>query len=286
MLHQYGWVVLTSTGHRAGSLRMAALTRSSSTLATWWGCVWHPTAPRCSSPRHRATCSFCTTWTSPSRWRSAATACCEREGRLSAQVRVATVFKIAKMARTKHIGNGTCPRSLDGGTSASRSAGTPRHGSDSSKIHPHREGQRWWQKGEATLTHSSSVFTLLRLSRPFAEEQPGGLDPRDPWREGPGQLHHLPAASPERLGHAHQVLQQHGRPGGETDATAGSASQNFSVFSVFIHLEKDKAMQIGKLSSMLSKWSLGLFFCVKGELMVGWMCESSNDAAALVKDTK
>lgn len=31
---------------------------------------------------------------------------------------------------------------IDGGTSASRSAGTPRQGNDSSKIHPHREGQR------------------------------------------------------------------------------------------------------------------------------------------------
>ncbi|XP_023286146.1 DDB1- and CUL4-associated factor 10 [Seriola lalandi dorsalis] len=32
------------------------------------------------------------------------------------------------------------PLSSDGGTSASRSAGTPRQGNDSSKIHPHREG--------------------------------------------------------------------------------------------------------------------------------------------------
>lgn len=39
--------------------------------------------------------------------------------------------------------NETCRHSVDGGTSASRSAGTPRHGNDSSKIHPHREGQRW-----------------------------------------------------------------------------------------------------------------------------------------------
>lgn len=34
-----------------------------------------------------------------------------------------------------------CCDSVDGGTSASRSAGTPRQGNDSSKIHPHREGQ-------------------------------------------------------------------------------------------------------------------------------------------------
>ncbi|XP_042244221.1 DDB1- and CUL4-associated factor 10 [Thunnus maccoyii] len=32
------------------------------------------------------------------------------------------------------------PLSSDGGTSASRSAGTPRQGNDSSKLHPHREG--------------------------------------------------------------------------------------------------------------------------------------------------
>lgn len=58
-----------------------------------------------------------------------------------------------------------------------------------------RGGVRWGSNTH-TAAQCSLMFTVLRLSRPVAEEQSGGLDPGDPWREGPGQLHHLPAASP------------------------------------------------------------------------------------------
>uniref|UniRef100_A0A3Q2PCY3 DDB1- and CUL4-associated factor 10 n=1 Tax=Fundulus heteroclitus TaxID=8078 RepID=A0A3Q2PCY3_FUNHE len=106
------------------------------------------------------------------------------------------------------------PLTSEGGTSASRSTVTPRQGHDS-KIHPHREGQGGSQ--EDTDSHSQvSLPTVIKVSfllRSLPEEQPGGLNPRDPRREGPRELHHIPAASPQRLGHAHPLLQQHGRPG-------------------------------------------------------------------------
>lgn len=183
----------------AGLQRTAARTKSSSTPATWWGCVWRPTVPRCSSPLPQGTCSSSTTWTSrsPSRW--AATACCERDGPPSAQVRsknqsghiscdyvtqllifcglsLPWTFECVKSCSVteawavlrslfgpwEHMMGWLnvdcdlnitvvsrlrndfwpCCDSVDGGTSASRSAGTPRQGNDSSKIHPHREGQR------------------------------------------------------------------------------------------------------------------------------------------------
>lgn len=117
-----------------------------------------------------------------------------------------------------------CCDSVDGGTSASRSAGTPRQGNDSSKIHPPREGptqsrckseQRLSSEVPSKVIKMYKVITKLCSRRSFSQEQPGGFDSRDPRREGQRELHHLPAAPSQRLGHAHPLLQQHGRPGGE-----------------------------------------------------------------------
>lgn len=68
---------------------------------------------------------------------------------------------------------------------------------------------------ETTKTKTPNVPLTLLSRRSSSEKQPGGLDSRDPRRERPGELHHLPAAPPEGLGRAHPLLQQHGRPGGE-----------------------------------------------------------------------